>query len=130
MRSIDPRRALSERLNKWSRVPFWFLVERRFAAEVPNWPRVADIINIPTCSGFLYVAVMGAVSSAGRWPSIHDSNQGTQIHVDWLRAALQGGARTMAVSEFIENWCNPSRRHFAIGLISPIEFERRCPRAL
>jgi putative transposase len=31
----------------------------------------------------------------------------------------------MAVFEFIEGWYNPSRRHSGIGLVSPIEFERR-----
>jgi putative transposase len=31
----------------------------------------------------------------------------------------------MAVFEFIEGWYNPSRRQSGIGLVSPLEFERR-----
>ena len=33
------------------------------------------------------------------------------------------------VFRFIEGWYNPHRRHSALGLISPAEFERRCASA-
>jgi putative transposase len=40
------------------------------------------------------------------------------------RFATKAEAR-LAVSEFIEGWYNPNRRHSGLGQISPIEFERR-----
>ncbi len=29
----------------------------------------------------------------------------------------------MAIFEFIEGWCNPDRRHSALGHISPVDYE-------
>ena len=55
------------------------LVERDFTASVPDRLWVADITDVPTWAGFLYLAVVldapsAAASLAGRWPlrSPHD----------------------------------------------------------
>ena len=43
---------------------------------------------------------------------------------DRCRFPTQAEAR-LAVFDFIEGWYNPRRRHFALGYVSPVVFERR-----
>ncbi len=96
------------------------LVDRNFYADTPNALWVADITYVPTWAGFLYLAVvldafsrrivgwaMGNDLKAGlvidamnmaiaqRKPGnvIHHSDQGSAIHIDRLRSALQGSQR-------------------------------------
>jgi hypothetical protein len=40
-------------------------------------------------------------------------------------AAVEDPGAKIAVFEFSEVWCTPHRRHSRLGLLSPIEFERR-----
>lgn len=44
------------------------------------------------------------------------------------RFKTQAEART-AIFQFVEGFCNPRRRHSALGYLSPAEFERRHARA-
>jgi putative transposase len=43
--------------------------------------------------------------------------------LDRRRFRSQAEAR-MAVFDFIEGWYNPTRRHSAVGYLSPLHFER------
>ncbi len=167
------------------------LVNRDFSAESPNKLWIADMTNIPTWLGFLYLAVVIDVFSRrvvgwsmrshlraelvrealdmaiwNRRPEgvIHHSDQGCQ-YTSFLfgrRCREAGIALSMgsvgdcydnamcesffaslecelisrsvfrnwdqarlSVFDYIESWYNPTRRHSALGYLSPIDFERR-----
>ena len=43
----------------------------------------------------------------------------------WGKVFLTRAAARMALFEYIEGWFNSHRRHSSLGMLSPIEFERR-----
>lgn len=102
------------------------MVRRNFFVENPNELWVADIIFVPPLAGFLFLAVVMDAWSRRTVGWAFSADLKKRVVLDALdrhRLRSHSEAR-MAVFCFIEGFYNPSRRHSALGYLSPIEYER------
>ncbi len=85
------------------------LLERDFTAQEPNQRWLADLTYIPTGEGWLYLAAVLDLHS--------------RLIVGWSLSSRMSREAMSDIFWFIEVFYSRSRRHSALGYLTPTEYE-------